>query len=111
MLVGEDKTNSFVDSPGATLALPVAGGTQEEDPSFSFVAVPGCRIALQTWPNRLLTGTGRSDATSAGNGEIDQPRWALWSCSEAQTSMGRPKKGSLRAILTPGTRCKRTRDI
>jgi len=33
MLVGEDKTISFVDAPGATLALSVEGGTQEKDPA------------------------------------------------------------------------------
>jgi hypothetical protein len=108
--VGENKTISFVDAPRATLALPVAGGTQEEDPAVLLRGGSGVPDRLTDVTESLARGHRAIRYEQRGTGEIDQPRWALWSCSEAQTSIGRPKKGSLRAIPTPGTRCWRTRD-
>ena len=48
-----------------------------EDKTISFVAVPECRTALQTWPNRLLAGTGRSDTTSGERGDRSTTMGAL----------------------------------
>ena len=56
MLVGENKTISFVDAPGATLALSVAGGTQEEDPAVLLRGGPALRDRLTDVAESLARG-------------------------------------------------------
>jgi len=87
MLVGADKTISFVDAPGATLALSVAGGTQEEDPAVLLRGGPGVPDRLTDVAESLARGhrairydqrgTGRS-INHGGRFGLVRKRRHLW---------------------------------